>query len=54
MDATDEQAERLLHAPEPQHAPIEEDRQQDELEDMAQDIAEEERARRVRRRCDML
>jgi hypothetical protein len=54
MDATDEQAERMLRASESQDTPIEEEQRQDELEDMVQDVAEEERARRVRRRRDML
>jgi hypothetical protein len=54
MDATDEQAERMLRASESQDTPIEEEQRQDELKDMVQDVAEEERARRVRRRRDML
>jgi hypothetical protein len=54
MDATDEQAERMLRASESQDTPIEEEQRQDKLEDMVQDVAEEERARRVRRRRDML
>jgi hypothetical protein len=54
MDATDERAERMLRASESQDTPIEEEQRQDELKDIVQDIAEEERARRVRRRRDML
>ena len=53
MDAEDEQAERVLRASESQDTPIEEE-QHNGLEDMVQDVAEEEQARRVRRRRDML
>jgi hypothetical protein len=54
MDAIAEQAERATRASESQDTPIEEEQRQVELEDMVQDVAEEEQARRVRRRRDML
>ena len=54
MDAIAEQAERATRASESQDTPIEEEQRQVELKDIVQDVAEEEQARRVRRRRDML
>jgi hypothetical protein len=44
----------MLRTSESQDTPIEEEQRQDELKDMVQDVAEEERARRIRRRRNML